>query len=98
MILQNHSLDQDKSFQKLLSLELGYVYLAHYTLIWLKKAFKKLIFLLLFFLVSICKYFTISTCNKPMNLSLSFLKASHRLVMYCTSKMNLHSPDFLSFT
>ena len=34
MILQNHSLDQDKSFQKLLSLELGYVYLAHCTLIW----------------------------------------------------------------
>ena len=34
MILQNHSLDQGKSFQKLLSLELGYVYLAHCTLIW----------------------------------------------------------------
>ena len=38
MILQNHSLDQDKSFQKLLSLELGYVYLAHCTL---KKKGKK---------------------------------------------------------
>ena len=25
MILQNHSLDQDKSFQKLLSLELGWI-------------------------------------------------------------------------
>ena len=34
MILQNHSLDQAKSFKKLLSLELGYVYLAHCTLIW----------------------------------------------------------------
>ena len=34
MILQNHSLDQDKSLQTLLSLELGYVYLAHCTLIW----------------------------------------------------------------
>ena len=34
MILQNHSPDQDKSFQKLLSLELGYVYLAYSTLIW----------------------------------------------------------------
>ena len=33
MILQNHSLDQDKTFQKLLSSELGYVYLAHCTLI-----------------------------------------------------------------
>ena len=32
MILQNHSHDQDKSFQKLL--ELGYIYLAHCTLIW----------------------------------------------------------------
>ena len=27
MILQNHSPNQDKSFQKMLSLELGYVYL-----------------------------------------------------------------------
>ena len=34
MTLQNYSLDQDKSFQKLLSLQLGYVYLAHCTLIW----------------------------------------------------------------
>ena len=34
MILQNYSLDQDKSFQKLLKLELGYVYLAHHFLIW----------------------------------------------------------------
>ena len=34
MILQNHSRDQNKSFQKLLSLELGHVYLAHCTLIW----------------------------------------------------------------
>ena len=34
MILQNYSLDQGKSFQKLLSLELGHVYLAHCTLIW----------------------------------------------------------------
>ena len=60
MILQNHSLDQDKSFQKLLSLKLGYVYLAHCTLIWYvlhvifaldikKKKLKKLIYLLLFF-------------------------------------------------
>ena len=34
MALQNLSLDQDKSFQKLLKLELGCVYIAHYTLIW----------------------------------------------------------------
>ena len=34
MILQNHSLDQGKPFQKLLSLEVEYVYLAHCTLIW----------------------------------------------------------------
>ena len=34
MILQNCSLDQGKSFQKLLRLELGHVYLAHCTLIW----------------------------------------------------------------
>ena len=34
MTLQNYSLDQDKSFQELLSLQLGYVYLAHCTLIW----------------------------------------------------------------
>ena len=34
MILQNHSLDQVKSFQKLLSLEPGFVYVAHCTLIW----------------------------------------------------------------
>ena len=72
MILQNHSLDQDKSFQKLLSLELGYVYLAHCTLIWYalhvmftldikKKTVKKLVDLLFFFLVSVCKYFTICT-------------------------------------
>ena len=33
MILQNCSLDQDKSFQKLLSLELGHVYLVHCTII-----------------------------------------------------------------
>ena len=50
MILQNYSLDQDKSFQNLLSLKLGYVYLAHCTLIWLKKTVKKLIYLILFFL------------------------------------------------
>ena len=59
MTLQNYSLDQDKSFQKLLSLQLGYVYLAHCTLIWyvlhvifaldIKKKLKKLIYLLLFF-------------------------------------------------
>ena len=40
MILENHFLDQDRAFQKLLSLELGYVYLAHCTLIWLKKLSK----------------------------------------------------------
>ena len=34
MNLQNDSFDQDKSFQKLISLEIGYVYLAHCTLIW----------------------------------------------------------------
>ena len=34
MILQNHSRDQDKSFQKLSSLEFGYVYLPHCTYIW----------------------------------------------------------------
>ena len=34
MILQNHFLDQDKSFQKLLNLELGSIYLLHCTLIW----------------------------------------------------------------
>ena len=34
MILQNLSFDQGKSFKKLLSLELGYVYLADCTLIW----------------------------------------------------------------
>ena len=34
MILQNHSLDQDKSFQKLLSLELECVYLVLWILIW----------------------------------------------------------------
>ena len=70
MILQNHSLDQDKSFQKFLSLELGYVYLAHYTLIWYalhviftldikEKNCQKLIYLLLFFSFSVFKYFTI---------------------------------------
>ena len=42
MILQNYSLDQDKSFQNLLSLKLGYVYLAHCTLIWLKKNCQKI--------------------------------------------------------
>ena len=57
MILQNHSPNQDKPFQKVLSLELGYVYLAHCTIIWSKKKN----YLLLFFLFSICKYFTICT-------------------------------------
>ena len=57
MILQNHSPNQDKPFQKMLSLELGYVYLAHCTIIWSKKKN----YLLLFFLFSICKYFTICT-------------------------------------
>ena len=33
MILQNHYLDKDKSFQKLLTLELGSFYLIHCTLI-----------------------------------------------------------------
>ena len=108
MILQNHSLDQDKSLQTLLRVELGYVYLAHCTLIWyalhviftldIKKTVKKLIYLLLFFLFFICEYFTICTCSQPMNLSLSVLKALCWLVMYYTSKMSLHSPDFLSFT
>ena len=64
MILQNHSLDQGKSFQKLLSLELGYVYLAHCTLIWyalhviftldISKKLKKFIYLLL---LTVRKYF-----------------------------------------
>ena len=108
MILQNYSLDQDKSFQKLLSLQLGYVYLAHCTLIWyvlhvifaldIKKKTQKIDLFAFILLFSICTYFTICTCNKPMNPSLSVLKASYWLVMYCTSKMSLHSPDFLSFT
>ena len=48
MILQNHSPNQDKPFQKMLSLELGYVYLAHCTIIWSKK--KKLFAFILFIL------------------------------------------------
>ena len=109
MILQNCSLDQDKSFQKLLSLELGHVYLAHCTIILyalhviftldiLKKNCQKINLFAFILLFSICKYFTIYTCSKPMSLSLSALKASYWLVMYYSSKMNLHSPDFLSFT
>ena len=71
MILQNLSLDQDKSVQKLLRLELGYVDLAHCTSIWyalhvmftldIKKKNCQKINLFAFFFFSISKYFTICT-------------------------------------
>ena len=83
MILQNHSPNQDKPFQKMLSLELGYVYLAHCTIIWSKKKI-------------ICFY---SFYSLFVNISQFALEASpYWPAMYCTSKMSLHSPDFLSFT
>ena len=98
MILQNRSIDQDKSshfflFQKIFRTWTCLPCTLHLNMINKKKNPQKISLLLLFFLGSIFKYFAISTCNKPMNLSLSLW-----LVMYRTSKMSLHSPYFLSFT
>ena len=106
MILQNHSLDQDKSFQKLLkfrtflclpcTLQLNMVCLhVIVTLEIFKKTVKRLIYPLL---LAICKHFTVCTCSKPDDLSLSVLKTSCWLLMCCTSKMSLQSPDLMSFT
>ena len=105
MVFQNHFLNQDKSVQKLQKCRTwlclpGTLYLNMVCFTcdiyfgYFKKTVKKLIYLLL---LTICKYFTICTCSKPMNLSLSVLKALFWLVMYCPSNMSLQSPDFLPF-
>ena len=107
MILQNHSLSQDKTFQILLKFRTWlclpctlHLNMACFTCDMvcftrdnyfgcLKKTLKINLLLL-----TICKYFMIWTCSKPMDFSLSVFKASCWLVMYCKSKMSLQSPDF----
>ena len=100
MILQNHSLDHFKSCW---SSELGclpctlYLNMVYFTCDFYFRYFKKKLSKNLL-LLSIHKYSTICYCSKPMDFILSVLRASCWLVMYCTSKMSLQSPDFLSFT
>ena len=105
MILQNHSVGHLKNCR---SLELGCLscklqlnivcFTCNFYFGYFKKKKKKTVKKSNLLLLVIRKYFTICTCSKPMDFSLSVLKASYWLVMYCTSKMNLQSPDFLFFT
>ena len=95
MILQNHSLDQVSHFKNCISLELGPCTL-HLKIVCFtcdKRTVKKLNSV---FLLTVCEYFKICTRSKPMGLSLCLKDLV--LVMYCTSKTSLHSPDFLSLT
>ena len=84
MALQNHSLDQAKSFQKLLKFRtwLCLAWTLHLNIVcftcgiyfgYFKETVKKFISKLL---LTIRKYFAICIYRKPMDLSLSVLKAS----------------------
>ena len=107
MILQNHSLSQDKTFQILLkfrtslclpcALHLNMVCftcdMVCFTCDNYFGCLKKTQKNNLL-LLTIRKYFMIWTCSKPMDFSVSVFKASCCLVMYCKSKMSLQSPYF----